>query len=118
RFEREHGELSATVEVITARGRHIYFKMPTTPIRNSAGKVAPGIDVRGDGGYVLAPPSIHPSGKRYEWSVDCASTFAPAPDCLLAKITSADGNGSAPMPPSEWRSLIANGVTEGSRNNT
>ena len=36
----------------------------------------------------------------------------------MAKITGADGNGSAPMPPSEWRSLIANGVTEGSRNNT
>ena len=87
-------------------------------MRNSAGKVAPGIDVRGDGGYVLAPPSIHPSGKRYEWSVDCTSTFAPAPEWLLAKITGADGDGAAPMPPSAWRALIANGVTEGSRNNT
>jgi len=118
RLEAKHGELPATVEVITARGRHIYFQMPETPVRNSAGKIAPGIDVRGDGGYVLAPPSVHPSGKRYEWSVDCASTFAPAPDWLLAKITDADGNSAAPKPPSEWRALIANGVTEGSRNNT
>ncbi|MGB8396385.1 MAG: bifunctional DNA primase/polymerase, partial [Pseudolabrys sp.] len=73
RLEAKHGNLPATVEVITARGRHVYFQMPETPVRNSAGKIAPGIDVRGDGGYVLAPPSIHPSGKRYEWSVDCVS---------------------------------------------
>jgi hypothetical protein len=118
RLETKHGGLPATVEVITARGRHVYFQTPETPVRNSAGKVAPGIDVRGDGGYVLAPPSVHPSGKRYEWSVDCASTFAPAPDCLLAKITDADSNGTPPTPPSEWRALIANGVAEGSRNNT
>ena len=110
--------LPATVEVITARGRHVYFQMPETPVRNSAGKIAPGIDVRGDGGYVLAPPSIHPSGKRYEWSVDCVSAFAAAPDWLLAKITDANGNGAAPTPLSEWRALIASGVAEGSRDNT
>ena len=74
RLEAKHGNLPATVEVITTRGRHLYFQTPETSVRNSAGKVAPGIDVRGDGGYVLAPPSIHPSGRRYEWSVDCAST--------------------------------------------
>ena len=44
--------------MITARGRHLYFKMPDAPMRNSAGRIAPGIDVRGDGGYVLAPPSV------------------------------------------------------------
>ena len=118
RLEAKHGNLPATVEVITARGRHVYFQMPETPVRNSAGKIAPGIDVRGDGGYVLAPPSIHPSGKRYEWSVDCASAFAAAPDWLLAKITDANGNGAALTPPSEWRALIASGVAEGSRDNT
>ena len=118
RLEAKHGNLPATVEVITARGRHVYFQMPETPVRNSAGKIAPGIDVRGDGGYVLAPPSIHPSGKRYEWSVDCASAFAAAPDWLLAKITDANSNGAAPTPLSEWRVLIASGVAEGSRDNT
>ena len=73
RLEAEHGGLPSTVEAITARGRHVYFRSPEIPVRNSASKIAPGIDVRGDGGYVLAPPSIHPSGRRYEWSVDCAS---------------------------------------------
>jgi hypothetical protein len=65
RLEAEHGALPPTVEVITARGRHIYFKWPQEPVRNSAGKIGPHIDVRGDGGYVLSPPSIHPSGRPY-----------------------------------------------------
>jgi hypothetical protein len=43
-------ELPATVEAITARGRHLYFKHPNAPVRNTAGKIAPGVDTRGDGG--------------------------------------------------------------------
>src|SRR6516162_9051032 len=49
KLESKHGALPATVEAITARGRHIYFRYPAKPIRNSAGKIAPGIDVRADG---------------------------------------------------------------------
>src|SRR5262249_15239215 len=115
KLETEHGALPPTVEVITARGRHVYFQMPDgSDIRNSAGKVAPGIDVRANGGYVLAPPSVHPSGRRYAWSVDSASTFAAAPDWLLKKLASpSDGNGATPA--SAWRELIE-GVSEGMRN--
>jgi hypothetical protein len=117
KLEAEHGALPATVEVITARGRHIYFQMPDSPLRNSAGKIAPGIDIRANGGYVLAPPSIHPSGRAYAWSVDTAKTFAAAPDWLLTKITDPiTGNGAkAPTPPSQWRTLMADGVDEGQR---
>jgi len=50
-------------------GRHIFFKHPGIEIRNSAGKLGRGIDIRGDGGYVVAPPSIHPNGNKYEWIV-------------------------------------------------
>ena len=57
------------------------------PVRNSVGKVAPGIDVRGDGGYVLVPPSVHPSGRQYAWSVDSAGEFALAPDWLIAQVS-------------------------------
>jgi hypothetical protein len=39
-------------------GLHLYFVWPGYKIRNSASKIAPGIDVRGDGGYVIVPPSI------------------------------------------------------------
>ena len=113
KFESAHGELPASVEAITARGRHVYLKMPNTAVRNSAGKIAPGIDVRANGGYVLAPPSIHPSGRRYAWSVDSTDVFADAPDWLLCKITAPTGNDSVTLA-SEWRELVQ-GVAEGAR---
>jgi Bifunctional DNA primase/polymerase, N-terminal/Primase C terminal 1 (PriCT-1) len=116
KLEAQHGALPATVEVITARGRHVYFQMPDAPIRNSAGKLGPGLDIRATGGYVLAPPSIHPTGRRYEWSVDCASAIAQAPAWLLRLIaapTNSNGGKNA-TPPSEWRDLVR-GVSEGAR---
>jgi hypothetical protein len=118
KLEAEHGTLPATIEAITARGRHIYFKMTAADVRNSASKVAPGIDIRGTGGYVLAPPSMHPTGRPYCWSVDCGSVIAAAPAWLLAKIETPKGNGNGAMPPSEWRALIAEGVAEGARDCT
>lgn len=48
-------------------GLHVYFKRPSGEHGNTTGALGPGIDTRGEGGYVVAPPSIHPSGKPYEW---------------------------------------------------
>jgi Bifunctional DNA primase/polymerase, N-terminal/Primase C terminal 1 (PriCT-1) len=120
KLESAHGTLPSTVESITARGRHIWFKHPGAPIKNTASVIAPKIDSRGDGGFVLVPPSLHPSGKRYCWSVDSAKAFAPAPQWLLDKITtSTNGNGkAAPIPPAEWHALVATGVNEGARDCT
>jgi putative DNA primase/helicase len=52
-----NGRVPKTVIVKTPRGRHIYFKAPGYRVLNSASRIAPGIDVRGDGGYVVAPGS-------------------------------------------------------------
>jgi hypothetical protein len=114
KLEAEHGLLPPSVEVITARGRHVYFQWPACAIRNSASKIAPGVDVRGQGGFVLCPPSIHPSGRRYEWSVDTGNSLAAAPQWLLDKLAPRAGQGSNTAP-SEWRELVINGVDEGSR---
>jgi len=67
-LEELHGKLPETVEVITGSGgRHIYF-LTDEPIRNEAsGTLGIGIDVRGIGGQVLAPPTMHPNGRTYEW---------------------------------------------------
>ena len=67
-LEELHGKLPDTVEVITGSGgRHIYF-LTDEPIRNEAsGTLGIGIDIRGIGGQVLAPPTKHPNGKTYEW---------------------------------------------------
>lgn len=58
-------QLPHTLEVRTGRGRHLYFTTDVE-IGNSVGRLGVGIDVRGRGGYVIAPPSIHPdTGKAY-----------------------------------------------------
>lgn len=68
KLEREFEPLPRDFVVHTGGGGlHIYLATPPSEIRNSAGKLAANIDVRGDGGYVVAPPSIHASGKRYSW---------------------------------------------------
>lgn len=59
-----------TLESVTGGGgRHLYFARPADcTIRNSVRRLGPGIDVRSDGGYVLAPPSAHRSGNAYRWA--------------------------------------------------
>lgn len=67
-LQREHGELPRTVASRTRKGYHLLFRMPAEgDVRNSASRVAEGIDVRGTGGYVVLPPSRHPTGTRYRW---------------------------------------------------
>jgi putative DNA primase/helicase len=57
-LERAHGPIPETAIVLTGKGRHLYFSHPGVPVPNRV-RVAPGLDVRGDGGYVVAPPSAH-----------------------------------------------------------
>jgi hypothetical protein len=117
KLETQYRALPSSVEVITPRpGRHIYFKWPDRSVRNSTGKIAPGVDTRGDGGYILVPPSVHPSGRKYVWSVDSASAFADAPDWLLDKV--ATPKNCDATPPLEWRELVCNGAEEGLRNDS
>lgn len=70
-LKRAHGALPDTLEVLTGSGgRHIYLRTPLdADVRNSASALAPGVDVRGEGGYVVAPPSGHVSGGAYAWEV-------------------------------------------------
>lgn len=53
-------------------GHHLYYQHPRTVVANTSGQLpnlgaTPGIDLRGDGGYIIAPPSPHHSGQRYKW---------------------------------------------------
>jgi hypothetical protein len=76
-LEAGHGRLPLTRIVATSRGRHYWFRNGKTTVPNSASKVAPGVDVRGEGGYVLAPPSVHPTDVVYEWLNDAPLVEAP-----------------------------------------
>jgi hypothetical protein len=63
-LEKELGEIPATLTVRSPTGGiHIYFIRPGA--ETNAGKLAPGVDVRGDGGIVLCPGSVHPRGGIY-----------------------------------------------------
>ena len=67
-LEAEHGELPTTTIAVTGSGgMHYFFRHPGVEMRNSAGKLGAGLDVRGDGGYVVAAPSNHASGGHYDW---------------------------------------------------
>ena len=60
------GVLPHTVEAATGgRGAHLYFR--AGPGTRARGQLCPGVDVKFDGGYVVAPPSIHVSGRTYSW---------------------------------------------------
>jgi hypothetical protein len=116
RLEKDHGPLPATVEALTAAGRHFYFRLPTNVcVGNSVGRIGPHVDTRGDGGYVVAPPSVHPCGRPYAWSVDGGDAFLEPPAWLL-ELVAASGNSKAATSPEEWRTLAHDGVAEGERN--
>ena len=81
-LEQEHGAVQ-TLSQQTGRadgGTQLVFRHPGVAVGNRAA-VRPGIDVRGDGGYIVVPPSIHPTGAIYEW-VD-RSPIAVMPEWLV-----------------------------------
>ena len=86
-----------TLQVLTGGGRHLYFAC-TDGGRNRVG-VLSGIDVRGDGGYVVAPPSIHVSGKIYAWEIahrPDEMAAAPVPDFFRSRNGSTSAAGPLP----------------------
>lgn len=118
KLESRYGSLPTTVEAITGNGRHLYFQAPASfKIPNRVG-IEEGIDVRGHGGYVVAPPSTHANGNQYVWS--CSGhpediPAAPAPDWLF-KVIAGDQNQVAKTS-GDW-SLLLQQCREGTRNAT
>ena len=118
-LEADHGPLPETVESQTGGGgRHLFFRWPGRPVPCSTGKVARGIDVKGDGGYVILPPSAHASGRQYCWlfgQEPDARGVAAAPEWLLARIGDALLSRS---PATESSESVRDEIPEGYRNST
>lgn len=122
-LERRFGALPLTWRFLTGGGgEHVLFRHPRRPVPNNAAtKLGPGLDVRGDGGYIVAPPSLHISGRRYAISVDHQPDIVALAELpvwlttMVAKPAKPNGPRVAAMPES-WRRLVAEGVSEGCRN--
>lgn len=118
-LEARHAPLPETVEASTGGGgRHIYFAHPRYEIRSRVG-MAPGLDLRADGGVIIVPPSIHPSGRPYRWRRGRAPediALAPLPIWLLVSRFGGDEQLGHPL--AYWRALVSQGVAEGRRNST
>lgn len=93
-LQRSHGAPLRTTWVRTPReGWHGYLLHHGEHVPNSAGKLAPGLDIRGDGGYVVAPPSVGANGARYRRRE--RAPIAPMPPWLLCLLRP----GPAVQPP-------------------
>lgn len=119
-LEQKYEPLPKTITVKTGSGGlHFYFKYPGPEYRNTAHALGPGLDTRGDGGYVVGPGSLHKSGKRYHWQNGPGDTpLAVAPEWLLKIVKQQQprkiagpreekqGLHSAPTPRSECEALL------------
>jgi hypothetical protein len=80
-------------------GRHLYFAAPATPVRNSAGKIGPRIDIRADGGYVVGAGSMIGAGS-YAARDDVLPLTMPLPGWIARLLTDRPPSPqAAPLPP-------------------
>lgn len=83
----QHSQLPHTLEACTGGGgRHIFFRGDV-----GSGVLEEGVEHKGNGGYVVAPPSVHPNGRHYLWEISCRPNeveIADAPDWLLGMLGS------------------------------
>lgn len=97
------------VSVTPSGGRHVFLRHPGVKVKTVAG-LKPRVDVRGDGGFTVLPPSVRPDGKRYEWLID--DGMAEIPTGLLSLVKD-DGWKSAQRV--DFASIVR-GSHEGTRN--
>lgn len=78
--------LPSTVTIKTPRGYHLYYARPDVAITNSASKLAAGVDIRGDGGFVVGPESHYVPTKAEKADGKVAGTYYPVPNMGLGEI--------------------------------
>lgn len=133
--EEEHGPLPETIEVETGGGGlHLYFRYPVNKKIGSRNGWRPGVDIKADGGYVIAPPSNHISGRKYQWADGRKPgeiEIAEIPPWLLALLPRSDKQPQeldhVAAPPNGHATLLqraqsyvakAGAASEGQRNDT
>ena len=100
--------LPETLTVETGDGLHKYFQHPGGTLPSSSG-ILPGIDRKGDGGYVVAPPSLHANGRRYRFAGEWRAGRP------LAALPQFARNGARPA---SRRGIQGARIPQGERNET
>ncbi len=119
-LQEKQGKLPDTCESLTGRGRHLYLSSPTDKyIKSSRSQIGNKLDVRCEGAYVVAPPSRHYLGNRYEW--ECSShpediPMAEAPEWLIHLACSR--KRTKPNQDGRWGSSFKPVLQIGERNET
>lgn len=117
----QNGGLDETPMVWTGKigGAHFHLAYPGGDVRNFARKM-PGTDMRGQGGYVLMPPSLHASGNTYRWNESTRHfPYAAVPDWLTTLIESDDpSDGESAFGDDFDISEVLTGIPEGKRDDT
>lgn len=110
--------LKAAPLVVTGKGCHAYCSYTPEIRQFQNSRKLPGIDVRNDGGYVVAPPSIHPNGKQYQWHKEPQSRqWAKCPDFLLDLLNTTHTDGTNSLNAEFMPTPEPVAVLEGGRNN-
>ena len=118
--------LPKTARATTGRGIHLWYSVANAEVRNAVGFL-PGVDIKARGGYVVAPPSIHPSGAVYRWQVGLDPRWVtPCPGWILDRIASPSskpspsrsGHSRSGRSTADWHRTIAGTIPEGQRNQT
>jgi len=91
-------------------GWHFFYKHPGRPVKNAV-RIRDKMDIRGDGGFVVVPPSLHASGNRYEWLIALEDAgFEELPQWILEK-----GEGKE-ISKTDWQQFMTSKNGEGVRN--
>lgn len=114
-LERKNGTLPPTLRARTGSGgEHLFYRLPAgAAIRNTAGRLGAGIDTRGSGGYVVAAPSVHPSGALYAWTT--AAPVADPPAWLVDMLDQGRRYAAAAL---EREAVNVRAAPNGTRNET
>lgn len=117
RFESDQGRLPETALVRTGGGgQHAYFAHPGVRVKTRAG-LAPGLDIRADGGIAVLPPSPHASGRSYEWIIPLPADLAelPPPPAWVIEVGPCARREHG-VSTEGWPSWLPPVISEGSRN--
>ena len=101
-----------TPTVKTARnGLHYYFDNPEKDYSIKA-RLLPGIDYRGNGGFVVAPPSVNGNGNAWEWALPLTTKRLPVPDPLILILNNAVSYNKGLSSPSRQESSLSSNVVK------